>query len=179
MRYRSVADICMVILFLAVPLAGMGMEKNGPGKKEAAVITNVKASEKGDFATPDFELPDTNNDMVKLGDYKGRQPVLLFFWTTWCPFCRKELNMLNTKYASLAKDNVVVLAVNIGESPAALNAFLKSYQLVFRMLLDKDSVAATNFNLVGVPTYILVNKEGAIVFQDNFFPSAYKNLVSK
>ncbi|RJP27972.1 MAG: TlpA family protein disulfide reductase [Candidatus Omnitrophota bacterium] len=127
----------------------------------------------------DFELIDTHDDLVKLSSYKDKQPVLLFFWTTWCPFCQKELRVLNSMYSQLLEGGVEVLSINVGESPDKVSNFIKNYYLAFRVLLDKDSAVARQFGILGVPTYLLVNKEGNIVFSDNFFPNNYKDLISR
>ncbi len=51
-------------------------------------ISTVSAKES--FSAPDFKLQDTNGGLVMLSSYKGKQPIILFFWTTWCPYCRRE-----------------------------------------------------------------------------------------
>ena len=196
MKYRILMKAWVVILLLAVPLLCLGMENNSPRKKEQlhkmqtlqakakSADTNktvsAKSSTNKSRLAPDFELLDIHQDTVTLGDYKNKQPLILFFWTTWCPFCQKELSVLNDMYASLVQDDFEVLAINVGESTDTVNTFLdsNSYNLMFRVLLDQDTKVATSYNLMGVPTYIVVNKKGEIVFQDNSFPSAYKDLVS-
>lgn len=129
---------------------------------------------------PDFKLQDLNNNLVTLSSYRDKQPVLLFFWTTWCPFCRKELKALNDMYAQLLKDGIGVLSINIGESSEKVNNFLKKYSLTFKVLLDQDNEVAYSFGLLGVPTYFLINKKGYIVFKDYYFPQGeYKDLISE
>ena len=127
---------------------------------------------------PDFTLSDTQNKTVTLSNYKNKQPVLLFFWATWCPFCREEFKGLNNDYSDLVRDNVELLAIDIGEPVAKVNNFTKNFVVVFKVLLDQDSAAASSYNLVGIPTFILINKNGEIVFRDHYFPKQYKNLLS-
>lgn len=127
---------------------------------------------------PDFKLQDMQGNFVSLSSYKDKQPVLLFFWTTWCPFCRRELRLLNDKYSSLSKDGLELLSVNIGESAQKVDRFIKNYNLGFPVLLDRDSEVAGKYEILGVPTYTLIDKKGYIVFEGNYFPQDYKNLVS-
>ncbi|MCM8795797.1 MAG: TlpA family protein disulfide reductase [Candidatus Omnitrophica bacterium] len=137
-------------------------------------------SEAENFLADDFQLQDTNQNIISLSDYKGKQPVILFFWTSWCPFCQKELRVLNNRYASLAEDGFAVLAINVGESPDKVKNFLKDYNLAYHVLLDKDTYVSWTYEIIGVPTYILINKEGYIVFKDNYFPlKQYQELISK
>jgi peroxiredoxin len=129
---------------------------------------------------PGFKLQDIRQDMVTLSSYKDEQAVLLFFWTTWCPFCQRELRVLNSMYAGLVKDGLEVLSINSGETPNKVEAFVRSYFLAYRVLLDKDTAVTRSYKILGVPTYILIDKKGNIVFRDNFFPyKDYKDLISK
>jgi len=128
--------------------------------------------------SPDFQLKDLNQETVALSSYIDKQPVLLFFWTTWCPFCRKELKVLENMQERAAKDGLELLLINVGESSEKVNNFLKKYSLAFKVLLDQDGEAANSFGLLGVPTYILIDRKGKIFFQGHTFPEQeYKKLI--
>lgn len=130
--------------------------------------------------SPDFKLQDLNQETVTLSNYRDKQVVLLFFWTTWCPYCRTELKVINDRYEKLAKDGLQVLAINVGESTSKVLNFTKRYNLAFRILLDKDTTVASSYRILGVPTYILIDKRGYIRFEDNRFPQGkYKDLISE
>jgi len=129
---------------------------------------------------PDFSLPDINNNIVTLSSYKDKKPVLLFFWTTWCPYCRRELRALNYRSPELIKDGLEILSINVGESPNKVKSFIKSYYLAYRVILDEDTNVAYSYRLIGVPTYVLIDKRGHVVFKGNSFPEeTYKDLVSE
>lgn len=64
---------------------------------------------------PDFTLKDLNGNSVTLESLKGRV-VYLNFWATWCPWCVKELPDVETVYKQYKDKDVVILAVDIGES---------------------------------------------------------------
>jgi len=128
--------------------------------------------------SPDFKLQDINLDTITLSSYRDTQPVLLFFWTTWCPFCQKELRILSDMYAGLTKDGIEVLSIDVGESPDRVEQFVRNYALAFRVLLDKDTSVSRLFDVMGVPTYVLIDTAGNIVFSDNFFPQSYRDLIA-
>lgn len=128
----------------------------------------------------DFRLQDLQQDAVTLSSYRDKQSVLLLFWATWCPFCREELRALNDKYAGLVKDGLEVLAINVGELTDKVENFLKRYYLAYRVLLDKDTTVARSYEILGIPTYVLINKKGHIVFTGHYFPQKkYKELISE
>lgn len=128
----------------------------------------------------DFKLQDLNRDTFTLSSYKDKQPVILFFWTTWCPFCRKELQALKESYPQLAEEGWELFAVNVGESSSEVDKAVKGYALNFKVLLDKDTAVADSYGILGVPTYFFIDKKGYIVFNDHYFPKGkYKELISK
>ncbi len=142
----------------------------------AILIFLILSFTKTSFAQ-DIILNDLNNNPVNVSSYKGK-PVIFFFWTTWCPHCRKEIKSLNQNYEQFKKDGILIFAVNIGESDYKVKRFFKNYQLNYKVLLDKDGLLAENYGVMGVPTYILLNKAGKEVGKENTLPNDYKNLMS-
>ena len=130
-------------------------------------------------AAKNFKLKDMSGNTVVLEDYKGKQPVILLFWTTWCPYCRKALNTLSGKYQQLAAEKIELLAINIGESEGLVANFLKKNPLNLKVCLDERSSVAESYSVLGIPTYIIVNKGGFIVFNGHTFPEDYLKLISQ
>ncbi len=131
-----------------------------------------------DLAT-EFKLSDLENKEFSLSSLKGK-PVILFFWTTWCPFCRKELKTLKDKYPQLVKDGWELFAIDVAEPAYKVDSFIKSYSLNFKVLLDKDTAVVDSYDILGVPTYVLIDKKGQVVFKDHYFPQAtYKDLIKE
>jgi len=140
----------------------------------------ISFAESEDYGfAPDFSLQDTNGETVTLGSYKDKQAVLLVFWTTWCPYCRDGLKNLKDVRGEPANDGLEILAVDVGEPSNKVNNFAKSYRLNFKVLLDQDKSVARSFGVSGVPTYILINQNGNIVFKDAYFPQEYKSLITE
>ena len=129
---------------------------------------------------PAFTLEDLNQNAFTLSSYKDKQPVMLFFWTTWCPFCREELKFLKEKYPDLVKEGLELAAINAGEVFSKVDNFTKIHNLPFRVLLDKDYAVAYDFGVMGVPTYVLIDRKGYVRFIDNYFPKEkYKSIISE
>ncbi len=126
----------------------------------------------------DFILPDLNGKEVMLSQYKNKQPVLLVFWTIWCPYCRQQLNKLKEKSTELEKAGIQLLAINVAEADYKVADFAQRFGIKYTILLDKNSTAADAFGLLGVPTYVLIDQQGRIVYNGNTFPQNYKALVS-
>ncbi len=129
------------------------------------------AAGKNDLAL-DFKLQDMDKNTYVLSSYRGRQPVILFFWTTWCPFCRKELKLLENSRVELTKEGWAILPIDVGEGEGKVRSFLKANNIGINVLMDKDTDVASVYDILGVPTFIFINKEGRIIFRDNYFPQA-------
>lgn len=126
-----------------------------------------------------FTLLDLNNKEFSLSEFKGK-PVILFFWTTWCPYCRKELKELNSMQSELLKDGIQVAAINVDEPLDKVRKFFGNTPFSYRVLLDTDTKVADAYGILGVPTYFLINKDGRIVFANHYFPEKeYKDLILK
>lgn len=124
----------------------------------------------------DIILDDLQSRPVNLSATSGK-PAILFFWTTWCPYCRAELKILNKMHSQMEKEGVDVLAVNIGEAGYKVERFLKNYALNVRVLLDRNGQAAENYEIRGVPTYIFINKAGQVVSTEHNLPDNYRDIL--
>ena len=133
-------------------------------------IAGAQAAVKRQEIAPDFQLPDLQQKTLTLSAYRDKQPVLLFFWTTWCPYCRRGLKELSERYPKLSEKGWQVLAINIGEPPAKVKRFIDNYPLQSKVLLDENLSVANAYDVLGVPTYALIDKNGLIIFKDNYLP---------
>jgi peroxiredoxin len=74
----------------------------------------VSVAKQPQKAAPNFRLKDLNQGQVELSSFKGKKPVVLFFWTTWCPYCLRELKHMNSLAEQLNKQGIELLAINSG-----------------------------------------------------------------
>jgi len=118
----------------------------------------------GNPAAPDFNLEDQNGNFIRLSDYKG-QVVIINFWATWCPPCRKEMPSMQRAWEVLEKEDIVMLAINVGEDSDLIFAFTAEYPVEFPLLMDRTSEIVRNWKVRGLPTTFIVNPAGKIVYQ--------------
>jgi len=131
------------------------------------------------FPAPDFSLLDLYNNTVSLSSYKDKQNVILFFWTTGCPLCKTDLKLLSKMYPEFFREKVEVLAINIGEPRYKVERFIKYYNFAVKVLLDRTASVAYTYRVLGLPTYVLIDKKGNIRSIENEFPAQeYKSLIS-
>jgi peroxiredoxin len=138
----------LTIIFLAAiaPLGPVG------GAHAAGVAT-----------APDFTLKDLDGKSVRLSDFRGRNPVLLVFSTTWCPHCRAQVPLINDIYAKYKSRGLQVYHIDIQEPADRIRGFVNRYSVTYPVLLDNDAKVSKQYKVVGVPANVLINKEGSIV----------------
>jgi len=122
----------------------------------------VRGPEIGKLA-PDFQLNNLDGQLVSLSDFRGR-PVLVTFWTTWCPPCRSEMPFIQDTFTDKKwlDEGLVVLAIDIGESPSIVREFVKDYGLTFPMLLDIERDVSLEYHVRAIPTTFFIDREGMI-----------------
>tara|TARA_B100000029_G_scaffold478931_1_gene525505 strand:+ start:6421 stop:6960 length:540 start_codon:yes stop_codon:yes gene_type:complete len=121
---------------------------------------------------------------INLKDFKGKL-LILNFWATWCAPCKKEMPSLDSLYQDKKFKNLKVLAINM-EQPNKLKTKkffddlnIKNLEIFF----DSDLNFVKEFKLRGVPTTVLINKEGEefarIIGEVNFQDKKFLEWLSK
>lgn len=111
---------------------------------------------------PDFALKDLKGKTFRLTNNAGK-PILLFFGATWCPACRTEIPAMKNMYKTFTPKGLEIFYIDIGESSKRVGRFAQTNSLPYRVLLDENEDVADQYNIVGVPTFILIDKEGLII----------------
>ena len=124
-------------------------------------VTPVHALAKGD-AVPDFQRPSLGGQSsVALADYAG-QVVYLDFWASWCTPCRKSLPWADALYQELKDQGFTVLAINLDEEQEMATEFLQEVPLSFPVLYDGTGTVPPQYQVVGMPTSYIVDRDGKL-----------------
>jgi thiol-disulfide isomerase/thioredoxin len=137
---------------------------NGVSAGEKSLIqklTPVKQS----IMAPALKLQDMDEETTDLKDLKGKT-VVVNFWATWCPPCRKEMASLGRLHQSTKDKNVEVLAVDIGEDDDAVFAFMAELDPTpeFTVLFNEDGSLMKSWKVRGLPTTFIINPKGEIAY---------------
>ena len=134
------------------------LEKNNSGSQGQA---NVGAAF-SDGALVELSLAKLGGGTINLADYRGKKPVILDFWTSWCPNCKRDMPRLNSWYQKY-KDKVEVIGINLQEPSSTVQRFVDSRNITFPIALDPRRQASLAFQIQYTNTHILINKEGIVV----------------
>ncbi len=111
----------------------------------------------------DFTLTDTTGKSWNRKSLKGKV-VLVNFWATWCPPCRKEMPDLDALQKQYGKDGFVVLGIT-DEEPQVVNGFLAKQSYNYPILFDPGGKANTEFGVEGIPKSFVYDRDGKLVSQ--------------
>ncbi|MFF2455669.1 MULTISPECIES: TlpA disulfide reductase family protein [Peribacillus] len=156
MLKKIIASVALLSLITVAIVQAMDNEPKGNDEKDALGGLEIGAK------APNFSLKTLDGKQVELSDYKGKK-VMLNFWATWCPPCKKEMPDME-KYAQQAGDDVVVLAVNI-DPENDVQAFVEDNGITFTIPLDSQSAknpVNERYRILSIPTTYFIDKEGII-----------------
>lgn len=111
---------------------------------------------------PAFSLPTPDGTMRDSGGYLG-QPLLINFWATWCPPCRREMADLDALNGKLGPRGLQLLAISVDADRNLVREYLLHEGLGFTVLVDSDQQwSASALRIPGLPTTYLVGRDGII-----------------
>ncbi len=117
----------------------------------------------GDIA-PDLKVVDLNGKQLTLpGDLKGKV-VLLHFWASWCTSCIDEMRDNQSLYVDYESRGVTLCSVSIGDTKAAIEAYLKNVKVSYPVLIDERGVSKRLYSISGVPTTYVLDRDGVVKF---------------
>ena len=141
---------------------GVDLKMNDPRFQKAIAAFEAKDKVR---RQSDLSLKDLNGKSWTLSQLRG-QVVLVNFWATWCPPCRKEMPDLETLYQRLSGKGLVILAIS-DEDDAKVRPFIAEQKYSYPILLDPGRLINTRFQIEGIPETLLYDRAGKLVAQSS------------
>lgn len=156
----------------AVLTAGLLVSPGYAGGKKTAggSATGVPAPAPAAIAKPQrkllsFTLTDLNGRKFKLSAWRGH-PLVVDFWATWCPPCRKEVPELNAIYKKYRARGLVVVGVSVdkvqGDGVKSVRPFAREFKVNYPILMADDSLVEA-MDLDNIPTTLFIDRKGKTV----------------
>ena len=144
----------LLIIFIYLIICNFSYASEKPDIKNLVLIKSPKIYE-------DVVFKDINQKNVDLDDFKGKL-ILLNFWATWCAPCKEEMPSLDMLQSNRNFSNLKIFPINIGqEDISKTEFFFKELNIKnLDIYVDAPITLAKKFSLRGVPTTILINRQG-------------------
>jgi thiol-disulfide isomerase/thioredoxin len=121
------------------------------------------SSRKGDpgtRATPSFSILDVDGNRHSLTEYVGVSPLLINFWGTWCPPCKREIPDLIKIYNEYKPLGLEMLGIAVNDTPGRVKRFAAEYGMQWELLMaNRDAVMAFRLG-AGIPVTIFLDRNG-------------------
>jgi peroxiredoxin len=127
-----------------------------------AAMAKLAADDQG-RQQADFTLADLQGKTWQLKNLRGKV-VLVNFWATWCPPCRKEMPDLEALYQRFSGQGLVILAIS-DEERAKVAPFIADYKISYPVLLDPGRKVNELFQVEGIPKSLVYARDGKLVAQ--------------
>ncbi len=125
-----------------------------------AAICAFAAPQKREPA-PRFTAKTTDGEKLTNESVKGKV-VLLDFWTTWCPYCNEEADIVDKLGHEFADKGLIILAINVAESKKKVKQHLERHPRTSRIVLMEDTNLAAMYQATVYPIYVVIDRDGNI-----------------
>ncbi len=124
-----------------------------------------EAGEEDKLAAFDFTVYDAAGNEVKLSDFFGK-PIIINFWTTWCPYCVDEMPVFEEAYKKYGDEiNFLMIDCVDGqrETQAMGESFIEEKGFTFPVYFDTEGSAGTTYEVYSLPTSVFIDRDGYVI----------------
>lgn len=158
------------IIFSACEVKGEKSQPNDNVERLAPIMEKRSANQ---IKAPDFTLADLDGNWVSLADMQGKV-ILLNFWGTWCPPCRKEIPDFISLYEKHKDEGLEIVGITLNSGDAGkIKKFINDWNMNYTILTDikgdETQLVTQRYGeaigqpITGIPTTFIINRDGYIV----------------
>ncbi|WP_231759816.1 protein disulfide oxidoreductase [Microbulbifer elongatus] len=107
---------------------------------------------------PELLAPDISGRIISLQKMTGKGPVLIYFWATWCGYCR----VVSPAVSELSTEHQVITVALQSGTPEEVASYQQKHNLKFRTINDPAGALSASWGLQVTPTIAIVDTEGNV-----------------
>ena len=150
----------LIVLTLAIFLiTGCGDTDTDSASAQATTTTDNPATASSNSNL--FTAQDLQGNTRSSDEWIGKQPVVMNFWGTWCPPCRREIPELAKLYAEYKSKGVEIIGVALERTagPAQVQQFASQNSMDWVLLMGDQAISET-YKIGGIPMIVLYDASG-------------------
>lgn len=140
-----------------VPPAPPAREVKELSRWDAAKIRRVLVGK----PAPELTVRDIDGQTIRLSALQGKT-VLLDFWTTWCPPCRKDAPALDSLHKKFAGRDLIILGISVNEDRELVTRFLREHPKPYAVALTTENDMPRPYQISLFPTYLVIAPDGTV-----------------
>jgi thiol-disulfide isomerase/thioredoxin len=149
----------MTILFLS---ASCNSSRPAPSPGTVPIATPSAAAAVNPDHLPSFAITDLSGQEISPATLKGKV-VLIDFWATWCPPCRKEIPHFNKLYARYREQGLIVIGLALDDKAAEVRTFMRQMPIAYPVALASPELQQQFGGIEVYPTAFLFDREGRMI----------------
>jgi len=121
---------------------------------------------------PAVSANDMDGNLIELEKIVGNKPLMLIFWASWCSRCRESMPWINELFDKYHEQGLQFIGINIGynDSKSKARRFMEETGISYPVIFDEKGGIPIIYGVYGVPTILVADKNGIIIFHNNKVP---------
>jgi len=159
MKPFSLSTIIIFALVAMISCTGND-DKSGNALQRGGQVNARPALASSGATVPSFAAYDLDGKLRQSSEWVGQRPVIINFWGTWCPPCRREIPDLVELYKEFQDEGVEIVSLAVKDSPDKVREYADKAGMKWTLLMSADQIMIDYKALTGVPTTVFVNRNG-------------------
>lgn len=158
----------LIILATIIPLAaffsllGWGIARSGGTPGGLGINNSFGEVSVEQQRAPDFLKNSLAGEPVSLSELNGKV-VMVDFWSSWCPPCRREAPTLAQVYREYDDEDIQFIGVAIWDDPGDVSGYIQEFDLSYPTVMDEKGLIAIDYGVMGIPEKFFIDAQGNLV----------------
>ena len=154
--------LAIISLILGVFFLSACSQNNAEVKHGAVQTAGINKGQ----TPPDFSIKTIEGKDIQLSGFKNNRPILVYFWASWCPYCKQDFSIVKNIYPKY-QDKVSFLAIDLdtNEDPKLINKYKEEMGLQWIDFAQGNPKVLSDYSITHTTTKYAIGKNGIIIYK--------------